>query len=483
MLKSFLQSLAGLAGYKLVRKGGAGRGFAAPLPPTVPAPDDAAVRAAAAAKEELERVRAERDHSRAERDGYKLAYEAVSTELSNTQVVLKRALPDGINIVKEASVKDPEPTRRLKDTPELIPVIKEEIEKHKLPDEFARILLDPEFSVEDRIRYRQLPQTCSCAYWEGISSVIAKIVNGQYGPYQPRHPDQAEVKGIVDQLQGQGLVRLPRLLSDKQVAEMQDHFFKHPVFNGHIPTTARHRNLRRYVNYTAEDFALGSYSIGDIAMAPHLLELALSPLLTDAAAMYFGCTPQLTWLQSWWNFTGGARYDHGQNFFHRDSTDFRMFWLYIYLSDVEEGCGQHQIIRRSGNIDFVRESFARAKADPATAAKLGDLTLDDLFGLGHSIPDDVKQTVFPDLTETLLGPAGTMFISRGIDYHRVCTPVTKHRRQIIAMRFCINDFVCPSPDRDGDLMPGEIVADRIGSDPQTRYMTKMRFDWSKWGKN
>jgi hypothetical protein len=272
------------------------------------------------------------------------------------------------------------------------------------------------------------------------------------------------------------VVHLGRPFDAGQVREIQDYFLKRPIFNGHIPMSARHRGLRRYVSYTAENYPIGCYSAQEIALAPHLLEFALSPMVLDTAAAYFGCAPRLTWLQSWWNFAGPGDYPHRQNFYHRDSNDFGMFWLYVYLTDVDGGAGPHRLVRRSGDFAVVRERFDRAKADPALSKQLDGVTLDDLNGLGHGIADDVKEAIFDGLTELMTGPAGTAFVTRGIDYHKVVTPLVK-KRQIYAARFCINEFNYPGPDRDGDPIPCEVVAERVGDDEQLRYVTGLRFDW------
>ena len=198
-----------------------------------------------------------------------------------------------------------------------------------------------------------------------------------------------------------------------------------------------------------------------------------------AAAEYFGCAPKLAWLQSWWNFRGGTTYPNAQNNYHRDRNDFRMFWVYVYLTDVGPDCGPHKLIRRSGDFDLVREQFAAHAASATGAAKLGTWTeADFLHTLGHAIPDDLKEDMMGDLAETLTGPAGTIFVTRGVDFHKVLTPVMR-KRQILAIRFCMNDFPDLGPTRDGDPVPGDLVAARVGDDEQLRHITSMRFDWDK----
>ena len=427
---------------------------------------------------ELAGVRTALGETKRDLDGYKNAYDTVCTELSDTKVILRQNKIDP-EIVKEATVRDPTPKKRLKDDPAVMAEVAAEVAKQNLPAKLAEVFLDPDFSLEDRSKYMRLSQHAEPPIWDRTAAIVAKVVEGQYLKYTPRSADFAKAREQAETLRREGIVKVESMLDKHQVRDIQDYFLKRPIFNGHIPMSARHRVLRRYVNYTAEQFPLGCYSAQEIALAPHLLEVALSSLILDTAAAYFGCTPQLTWLQSWWNFAGAGDYPHRQNFYHRDSNDFGMFWVYIYMTDVDEGSGPHKLIRRSGDFNVVKERYERAKADPALAKHLDGISLNDLNGLGHGIPDDVKESIFEGLIELMCGPAGTIFITRGVDYHKVAVPLAR-KRQIYAARFCINEFNYPGPDRDGDPVPSEVVVERVGSDEQLRYITKLRFDWSNF---
>jgi hypothetical protein len=387
--------------------------------------------------------------------------------------------PPPPDIEREATLVDPPPRHTLGDHPELLTEVRDEAVRLGLSAAAVRVLSDPAFSIEDRARYfdylKALPGP---ATWDAAGGPIARIVTAQYHDYQPRSADPELANQRAATLRREGLVRLGTLLSPQQIAEVQDYFLRRPVFNGHVPVMARHRVLRRYVGYTADRYPLGCYPVGDITLAPHLLEMALRPEILDAAAAYLGCTPTLTWLQCWWNFVGEGQYAHLQNNHHRDSNDVRMFWVYMYLTDVNEGegSGPHSVIRRSGDPQVLRERLASALQDPALAGRLNGLTVEELYGGCHHLPDDVKEALFPGLTEEVYGPAGTVFLTRGCDFHKVVTPIRK-RRCLFAARFCINEFRNPRHDRDGDLIPGEEVARRVGYSAKLRHVTRLCFDW------
>jgi hypothetical protein len=500
MFKRSVKTVLGRMGYELARRDRSPRRPEPPPPETpppcpAPAPDETErlrkeldqVRAELGAcrrdydgyKNAYETVAAELGQCRQDRDGYKNAYDAVSTELSDTRVVLRQFTPDP-DLVREAALLDAPPRHRLGDNPELLAEMRADVARLGLPDDAARLLCDPDFSIEDRNKYHGVIRALLERYdmWDAAGGIVSKIITAQYHRYQPRSADSDLACQRAETLRRDGIVHLGKLLSPQQIAEVQRFFLDRPIFNGHVPTSAKHRVLRRYVGYTADQYPLGCYPIADIALAPHLLEMALQPMILDTAAAYFGCTPTLTWMQCWWNFVGQGKYVHLQNNHHRDENDLRMFWVYMYLTDVNEGegSGPHAVLRRSADFNLLRDSFEKAKGDPRFAERFRDLTFQDFCSAGHRLSDELKEALFPGQTETVYGPAGTVFITKGIDYHKVVTPIRK-RRCLFAARFCMNELAYPGPDRDGDPIPGEVAARRVGDDALIRHVTRLRFDW------
>lgn len=407
-----------------------------------------------------------------------LAATADQLAAARQEVAGIRSARDGSSAAaREAALTDPPVRKRLKDNPDVFATVRRLVDGSGLFDQVVAILTDPEFSPEDRERYMKLFHHVYPEYYDRTLAAVAAVIDGQYIRWRPREADQGPAMRRAGELRREGVVHLGTPFSPEQVRDVQKFFRQRPIYNGHVPMSARHRAVRRYVNYTAEQYPIGCYSGQDIALAPHLLEFALSPRILDTAAAYFGCAPRLTWLQSWWNFAGPGDYPHRQNFYHRDTNDFGMFWVYVYLTDVGPGSGPHKLIRRSGDFAVVRERFERAKADPALAKHMDGVIYTDLSGTGHGLADEVKELVFDGLLEEMHGPAGTAFITRGVDLHKVVTPLIE-KRQIYAARFCANELPYLGHDRDGDPVPAEVVAERVGDDEQLRYVTGQRFDWS-----
>ncbi|HUR55722.1 MAG TPA: phytanoyl-CoA dioxygenase family protein, partial [Gemmataceae bacterium] len=287
---------------------------------------------------------------------------ATREEVGGLRAARDAAAAAAAALARESARTDPPVRKRLKDAPEVFAAVRTFLDGAGLFEQVNAILTDPEFSPEDRERYMKLFHHVYPEYYDRTMAAIATIINGQYIRWRPREADQGPARRAAEELRREGVVRLGTPFSPDQVRDIQKFFRQRPIFNGHVPMSARHRTMRRYVNHTAENYPIGCYSGQDIALAPHLLEFALSPRILDTAAAYFGCAPRLSWLQSWWNFAGPGDYPHRQNFFHRDTNDFGMFWVYIYLTDVGPGNGPHRLIRRSADFAVVRERFERAKA-------------------------------------------------------------------------------------------------------------------------
>ena len=145
-----------------------------------------------------------------------------------------------------------------------------------------------------------------------------------------------------------------------------------------------------------------------------------------------------------------------------------MCWLYMYLSDVDQVSGPHQVIRRSSDPAMIGNCLSSLH---------GEIKVNDFFyQYGYQIPREVIDSIFSAYETTILGPAGTTFFSNGFNFHRIRYPLQK-RRLIFAARFAINPSVYGGPNRDGDPIPGDIIAKRVEDNPELRHITRKLADW------
>jgi hypothetical protein len=350
-----------------------------------------------------------------------------------------------------------------------------------VPADIVDRATDEHFDPFDDEKYLQLLLSCygRLEHFQAVGSAVAALANLQLQGQSlgVSSPSTYDVRSLALE----GKVAVAPLLTSVQAAAAQSWFTDRPCYNGHTPESSKDRTAR-FVGHTADAFAFGSYGTHDVVAAPHLLEAVLSEEVIGAASAHLGCLPTLSNLQIWWNFPG-----HDENavpggyapmHYHRDLNDLRMFWLYMYLTDVDARSGPHMIIQKSSSAAAIKEALSLGeKRFPAISEKIRQLSVESFFDqFGYQIPREVIDTIFDRQEVEITGPAGTTFFSNGFNFHRVKYPLER-RRLMAAARFSINPSVYDGPNRDVAPIPGDIVAGRIGDSPQIRYVTRKLFDW------
>jgi hypothetical protein len=103
-------------------------------------------------------------------------------------------------------------------------------------------------------------------------------------------------------------------------------------------------------------------------------------------------------------------YDGAVNF-HRDLDAWRWLKVFVYLNDVEEGGGQHEVFLNSH------------KYFPRKFWKISRYSKNEL------------QEYFPIGFQGIIGPAGTCFAENTLAFHRAAPPVKKSRLILTAVYF------------------------------------------------
>jgi hypothetical protein len=363
-------------------------------------------------------------------------------------------------------------------------IMRDALRERGVPADIVDRATDQGFDPRDEAKYRELLLSCFgrlyCLQTVGRSvAELLSIVLQEQSLTEPRN-----TRHDVSNLATEGIAPIPALLSSTQVEQCLSWFRNRPCFNGHTPEASKDRPIHRFVGHTANQFAFGSYSIIDVVTAPHLVEAILSPGILGAAADHLGCIPTLSQLQAWWNFPG-----HDENvvpggyeprYYHRDLNDMRMFWVYMYLTPVDQGSGPHMVIRNSADLATIDGALSEgAKRYPALAGPISGLRAEDFFyQYGYQIPREVIDNIFTELEVTITGPPGTTFFSNGFNFHRIKYPLERPRL-MFAARFSINPSLYAGPNRDGDPVPGDLISGRVGSSDELRYVTRKLFNWEE----
>jgi hypothetical protein len=146
---------------------------------------------------------------------------------------------------------------------------------------------------------------------------------------------------------------------------------------------------------------VGYHDHGDVARAPHLLEIANRPEILGIVERFLGCRPTIAYMAAWWSYPTGIEAQQAENF-HRDVDDWRFVKLFMYLTDVGESQGPHVYVKKSANV--------------ARAGPIRRLT-DEEVRAGHSAEDIVYMT----------GSAGEAFLENTYGIHKGQPVLAGHR--------------------------------------------------------
>lgn len=276
----------------------------------------------------------------------------------------------------------------------------------------------------------------SVSRWDDYAELIAK----ERTKHQPMgFPPDMTWRHLLEPLKTDGFVMLPMTIGDPQHLREWFEPFK-PGDGPHI--------------YSGPNPYFRCYPSAYVLRSP-LLMVMNQPALLGLIELYMGCWPTLYSMNVWWSDpapNNEPQIDHMQRF-HRDRDDWRFLTLFVYLTDVTEDNGPHQMIRRSH--------------------------LEDTIGAGKAFDEDCERQ-FADRIQTVTGPAGTAFLVNTIALHRGLPPRTKPR--LIAWgRYGfgpnINSF---------DLEAGPIAARVIPNKPvstiKSRYINRLllNYDEGPW---
>jgi hypothetical protein len=139
---------------------------------------------------------------------------------------------------------------------------------------------------------------------------------------------------------------------------------------------------------------IADYPLDTVLNCPHLLALANAPLNIRIATEYFGCLPTISTVGIRWSFPGNKKQVTTQGF-HRDTDDWRCLKYFIYLTDVDPGCGPHLYVRRSQRTptplfnrpitsEFVEQTFG-ADGITSVLGACGTAFMGDMHGI-HAGP-------------------------------------------------------------------------------------------------
>ena len=295
----------------------------------------------------------------------------------------------------------------------------------------------------------------------GARQAIGDFISGHINKLIGRPPEPPAAHRDFER---DGLIRLGRLLTPSQVADIVSYLKNFAVFDGHVlmqsdRTPRDWADLSRTAHYAA-------YQRGVVVRAPHLLALANRPEVIALAAAKLGCWPTLYSLHAWWSFGGRPDLARYAQAFHRDVDDYRFCTLFVYLTDVDSDRGPHQYIRTSHRLDGVKDMLRRAAiSDPSVDPENAEGFFTEGYGM-----DPAYERLFGDNVLTVTDPAGHGFLADTSGLHRGLPPV-RGDRLIFWARYGLLPNALVDEDWFEPVPPGELACE-LPDDPITRYINR-----------
>lgn len=205
-----------------------------------------------------------------------------------------------------------------------------------------------------------------------VARMIAATVNLRHGSISR----EAAAQTTVEQLEQDGIARLPDLLSGDDIAEIHDWLRSCPLAGG------------------------DAYGLDSVLNCPHVVRVMSDPRILAIAGEFLGCKPTVSSIGIRWSFC--ATRSRMVQTFHRDLDDWRFLKVFVYLTDVDDTSGPHTYVRGSHKTKGRR----RAGAYPL---------------------EDLQRTYGPDAILRVVGNAGTSFVADTYGIHRGEIPVSSPR--------------------------------------------------------
>jgi hypothetical protein len=334
--------------------------------------------------------------------------------------------------------------------------------------------------IDQRLLVRQLAVSRrsipSCQWGSIADAIVADRQNGEKHLRKPQADVDRTLFGLLPELREKGVV-VPDIKFDRRkIADVRAYLDPLPVYRGsHILSSDY--TLRAFAE-VQKDSAFAGYTVDQLLRAPHLVDFFNQPAIVDFIEEAMGCVPTLYSLNAWWSFPATSPTGDGMQRFHRDTDDWRFLTLFIYLTDVDEGAGPHQLVAGSHTLDGMTRLLDEVRArDPGEEAidPRQSFEVESYFRPTFSA---FVENRLRDSTVDIGGPAGTVFIANTVAIHRGLMPTAKPRL-IVWARYGLG---CNTNSTDLEQGPlARLLTNSAMPDTlRNRYVNRLLFEFDRY---
>jgi hypothetical protein len=333
--------------------------------------------------------------------------------------------------------------------------------------------------IDQRLLTRQLAVSRmampSCR-WPAVADAI--VADRRTGEKHLRKPDadiDRTLFGLLPELKAKGVVVPDLRLDRRKVAAVRAYLDPLPVYRGSHILSSDYR-LCPFAE-VQQDSAFAGYTADQLLRAPHLVDFFNQPAIVDFLEEAIGCVPTLYSLNAWWSFPATSPTGDGMQRFHRDTDDWRFFTLFVYLTDVDEGAGPHQLVPGSQTLEGMTRLIdgIRARAAEPVIEPLQSFEPDTYFRPTFSA---FVESQLKEATVDIGGAAGTMFIANTIAIHRGLMP-TATPRLIVWARYGLGRNT-NSIDLEQGPLARLLTNSALPDTLRNRYVNRLLFEFDRY---
>ncbi|MGE5151246.1 MAG: hypothetical protein ACM3II_14085, partial [Rhodospirillaceae bacterium] len=304
--------------------------------------------------------------------------------------------------------------------------------------------------------------------WPAFADLITTERTGREGHLDvPNGALDRTLAGDLDRLQTEGVAVHALRLDPEKVADIRRYFEGLPAHAGfHVYSSD---NRQRPLAEVRRESTLAGYTADQVLRAPHLVDFLNRPAIVDFMQLALGCVPTLYSVNAWWSFPAVTPKGISNQFFHRDNDDWRFFTLFLYLTDVDEGAGPHQLIAGSHTMTGMQQLVERTRAPIAPLE-----SFKNYFGREFSARcEQSLRTAIVNVT----GPAGTVFTANTLAIHRGLMP-TRTPRLVVWARFGLGPNSNSVDLENGPLALAQVPT-ALPDTPRNRYVNRLLFEFDR----
>jgi hypothetical protein len=222
-------------------------------------------------------------------------------------------------------------------------------------------------------------------------------------------------------------------------------------------------------------FPLAGYTTDQVLRAPGLIDAMNDPRLIDLIEAYLGCVPTLYSVNAWWSHPADKPTLTNVQYFHRDTDDLRFLTLFIYLTDVGEDGGPHQVVPGSHSLEGMRRLVRKA-----SWFSRFDVERSFVEDMGEEFSAKCER-LFSDAAQLLTGQAGSMYLVNTLALHRGFVP-SRTSRLVVWARYGLGPNT-NSADLERGPLGLRLMQTGLPDTPRNRYINRLLFEFDRRPEN